>query len=206
MLGPGLDPCAAMQAQVELAAGAEREIVFILGAGSSSAEATALIQRYRGVGAARVALEEVWRFWKDTLGVIYAETPDAAMNVLINGWLPYQVLSCRMWGRSGFYQSGGAYGFRDQLQDCMAVLHQLPDVSRRHLLRSAGRQFMEGDVQHWWHPPERARRPHDVLGRLPVVAVRRLPLRGLHGRHRRARRADPLPDGPRAQRRRGELL
>lgn len=152
-LGPGLDPCAAMQARVELEAGAEREIVFILGAGSSNAEATELVQRYRGVGAARVALEEVWRFWKNTLGVIHAETPDAGLNVLMNGWLPYQVLSCRMWGRSGFYQSGGAFGFRDQLQDCMAVLHQLPDVSRQHLLRSAGRQFTEGDVQHWWHPP-----------------------------------------------------
>ena len=152
-MGPGLDPCAAMQAQVDLEAGAEREIVFLLGAANSSEEATALVQRYRGVGAARVALEEVWRFWKDTLGVIHAETPDAGLNVLMNGWLPYQVLSCRMWGRSGFYQSGGAYGFRDQLQDCIAVLHQLPDVSRRHLLRSAGHQFTEGDVQHWWHPP-----------------------------------------------------
>ena len=122
-LGPGLDPCAAMQARVELAAGAERDIVFILGAGNSTAEAIALVQRHRGAGAARVALEEVWQFWNDKLGVLYAETPDAATNVLMNGWLPYQVLSCRMWGRSGFYQSGGAYGFRDQLQDCVALLH-----------------------------------------------------------------------------------
>jgi cellobiose phosphorylase len=151
-LGPGLDPCAAIQARVDLEAGAEREIVFILGAGSSNAEVTDLIQRHRGVGAARVALEEVSRFWEDTLGVLRVETPDAALNVLANGWLPYQVLSCRMWGRSGFYQSGGAYGFRDQLQDCLAVLHQLPGVSRQHLLRSAGHQFREGDVQHWWHP------------------------------------------------------
>ncbi|RJO66043.1 MAG: cyclic beta 1-2 glucan synthetase [Myxococcales bacterium] len=152
-LGPGLDPCAAMHVKVELAAGAEREIVFILGAGDSAAEAIALIQNHRGVAAARVALEEVWRFWKDKLGVLYAETPDAAMNVLMNGWLPYQVLSCRMWGRSGFYQSGGAYGFRDQLQDCLALLHEAPDMSRQHILRCAGRQFVEGDVQHWWHPP-----------------------------------------------------
>ncbi len=151
-LGPGFDPCAAMQTRLELAAGAEREIVFILGAGTSSAEASALIQRYRGVGAARVALEEVWRYWRETLGVIHAETPDTALNVLMNGWLPYQVLSCRMWGRSGFYQSGGAYGFRDQLQDCLAILHQEPELSRQHIVRSAGRQFIEGDVQHWWHP------------------------------------------------------
>ncbi len=152
-LGPGLDPCAAMQVRVELAEGAEREIVFVLGAGNSAEEAISLIQNHRGVGAARVALEEVWQFWNDKLGVLYAETPDAAMNVLMNGWLPYQVLSCRMWGRSGFYQSGGAYGFRDQLQDCVALLHQVPDLSRQHLLRCAERQFVEGDVQHWWHPP-----------------------------------------------------
>ncbi len=152
-LGPGLDPCAALQSQVELAAGAEREIVFIFGAGNSSAEAIALVQNHRGVAAARVALEEVWRFWNDKLGVLHAETPDAATDVLVNGWLPYQVLSCRMWGRSGFHQSGGAYGFRDQLQDCVALLHQVPDLARQHLLRCAERQFVEGDVQHWWHPP-----------------------------------------------------
>jgi cyclic beta-1,2-glucan synthetase len=152
-LGPGLDPCAAMQARVELAEGAEREIVFILGAGDSAAEALALIQSHRGVAEARVALEEVWQFWNDKLGVIFAETPDAAINVMMNGWLPYQVLSCRLWGRSGFYQSGGAYGYRDQLQDCVALLHEAPDLARQHLLRCAERQFVEGDVQHWWHPP-----------------------------------------------------
>ena len=152
-LGPGLDPCAAMQVRVELAEGAEREIAFVFGAGNSTAEAIALIQGHRGVAAARVALEEVWQFWNDKLGVLYAETPDAALNVLMNGWLPYQVLSCRMWGRTGFYQSGGAYGFRDQLQDCLALLHEVPELSRQHLLRCAERQFVEGDVQHWWHPP-----------------------------------------------------
>ena len=152
-LGPGMDPCAAMQARLELAEGAEREIVFVLGAGDSTAEAITLVQNHRGVGAARVALEEVWQFWDEKLGVLYAETPDTAMDVLMNGWLPYQVLSCRMWGRSGFYQSGGAYGFRDQLQDCVALLHEVPDLCRKHLLRCAERQFVEGDVQHWWHPP-----------------------------------------------------
>ncbi|MFH1468392.1 MAG: glucoamylase family protein [Pseudomonadota bacterium] len=152
-VGPGLDPCAALLTQVELKVGAEREIVFVLGAGESAAEAIDLILRHRDVGAARVALAEVWRFWNDKLGVIHAETPDTAMNVMMNGWLPYQVLSSRMWGRSGFYQSGGAYGFRDQLQDCVALLHQAPDLARQQILRSAGRQFVEGDVQHWWHPP-----------------------------------------------------
>lgn len=124
-----------------------------MGAGENAAEAITLVQRYRGVGAARVELEQVWRFWNDKLGVLYAETPDNAMNVLMNGWLPYQVLSCRLLGRSGFYQSGGAYGFRDQLQDCVALLHEIPDIARQHLLRCAERQFLEGDVQHWWHPP-----------------------------------------------------
>ena len=152
-LGPGLDPCAAIQTRVELAGGAERTIVFILGAGASVAEAVALIEHHKGVGAARVALEEVWRHWNDKLGVLYAETPDAALDVLMNGWLPYQVLSCRMWGRSGAYQSGGAYGFRDQLQDCLALLHEVPELAREHILRCAERQFVEGDVQHWWHPP-----------------------------------------------------
>jgi len=152
-LGPGLDPCAAMHVRLELDEGAEREVVFILGAGDNAAEAVELVQRHRGVAAARVALKEVWKFWNDKLGVLYAETPDSAMNVLMNGWLPYQVLSCRLWGRSGFYQSGGAYGFRDQLQDCVALLHEAPDECRRHILRCAGRQFAEGDVQHWWHPP-----------------------------------------------------
>ncbi|MFA6034868.1 MAG: cyclic beta 1-2 glucan synthetase, partial [Myxococcota bacterium] len=152
-LGPGLDPCAAMQVRVDLPGGTEREIVFVLGAGGSTAEAIALIQNHRGVAAARVALKEVWQFWNEKLGVLHAETPDPAMDVLMNGWLPYQVLSCRMWGRSGFYQSGGAYGFRDQLQDCVSLLHEVPDLSRRHLLRCAGRQFVEGDVQHWWHVP-----------------------------------------------------
>ncbi len=174
-LGPGLDPCAAMHVRVDLAEGAEREVVFVIGAGNGTAEAIALIQNHRGVGAAHVALEEVWQFWNDKLGVLHAETPDAALNVLMNRWLPYQVLSCRMWGRSGFYQSGGAYGFRDQLQDCVAILHEVPDLSRQHLLRCAERQFVEGDVQHWWHPPGgrgvRTRCSDDYLW-LPYAASR----------------------------------
>lgn len=152
-LGPGLDPVAAMHVRVDLAPGAERELAFILGAGDSTAEAIALVQHYRGAAAARVALEAVWRFWNDKLGVLNVETPDVATNVLMNGWLPYQVLSSRLWARSGFYQSGGAYGFRDQLQDCLALLHQAPDIARQQIQRSAARQFVEGDVQHWWHPP-----------------------------------------------------
>jgi cyclic beta-1,2-glucan synthetase len=152
-LGAGLDPCASMQVQVELASGSEREVVFILGAGSSSEEAVGLIKKWRGCSAAGIAFEEVERFWKAKTGTFRANTPDKALNIVMNAWLPYQVLSCRLWGRSGFYQSGGAFGFRDQLQDCLALLHQMPELARSHILRCASRQFVEGDVQHWWHPP-----------------------------------------------------
>ena len=153
--GAGLDPCAAILTQFELADRQEREIVFVMGAADSKAEAQQLLQRYGGgPAAARLALEAVWAHWNHALGAVYLETPDAALNVLANGWLLYQTLSCRIWGRSGYYQSGGAYGFRDQLQDTMALIHSTPGIAREHLLRFAERQFREGDVQHWWHPPE----------------------------------------------------
>jgi len=151
--GASLDPCAALQVPFDLANGQEREFVFILGAGRDPGEAQQLVRRFGGSSAARLALEGVWDFWKRTLGVVHAETPDPAVNFLVNGWLEYQTLSCRYWGRSGYYQSGGAYGFRDQLQDTTALLHAAPWTAREHLLRCAGRQFLQGDVQHWWHPP-----------------------------------------------------
>ncbi|HVR35096.1 MAG TPA: glucoamylase family protein, partial [Methylomirabilota bacterium] len=151
--GAGLDPCAALQAPFDLADGQDHELVFVLGAANSTGEAHQLVRQFRGPASARLALENIWEFWKRTLGVVYAETPDPAVNVLVNGWLEYQTLACRYWGRSGYYQSGGAYGFRDQLQDTGALLHAAPWTAREHLLRCAGRQFVEGDVQHWWHPP-----------------------------------------------------
>jgi cyclic beta-1,2-glucan synthetase len=112
-----------------------------------------LSQRFRGAASAQQVLEGVWHYWSRSLGVVYCETPDPAVNFLVNGWLIYQVLACRMWARTGFYQSGGAFGFRDQLQDAMALLHAEPALLREHLLRAAAHQFREGDVQHWWHPP-----------------------------------------------------
>ncbi|MBE3132058.1 MAG: cyclic beta 1-2 glucan synthetase, partial [Acidobacteria bacterium] len=152
-VGAGLDPCGAIQAFLTIPAGQERQVVFVLGAARSEAEVHDLLHRFSGVDGARVAREEVWEFWKRLLGGVYVETPDETVNLLANHWLLYQVVAGRFWGRTGFYQSGGAYGFRDQLQDSMAMLHECPELIRGHLLTSAGRQFAEGDVQHWWHPP-----------------------------------------------------
>ena len=151
--GAGLDPCAAIQTRIELAQGQEREIVFIFGAARNTDEAQHFIRRFSGSAGARLALESVWEYWNRTLGAVNVDTPDAALNVLANGWLIYQTLSSRLWGRSGYYQSGGAYGFRDQLQDTMALIHTTPWLAREQLIRCAERQFLQGDVQHWWHPP-----------------------------------------------------
>ncbi|MCZ8014356.1 MAG: cyclic beta 1-2 glucan synthetase [Limnobacter sp.] len=151
--GVALDACAAIQVMLRLEPGQSREITFRLGMGRSLDEATQLVRRFRGSAATRHALEEVNAHWRHTLGAVQVKTPDPAINLLANGWLVYQTLGCRMMARSGFYQSGGAFGFRDQLQDAMALVHTSPDTLREHLLVCASRQFPEGDVQHWWHPP-----------------------------------------------------
>jgi cyclic beta-1,2-glucan synthetase len=147
--GAGLDPCGALQTQVTLKAFGTREIVLCLGQAASRSEATALVEKYRAADL-DVVFAEVTRQWDEILGTVQVKTPDRALDILVNRWLPYQTLACRVWARTGFYQASGAYGFRDQLQDGMALCLLRPDLVRAHLLRAAGRQFLEGDVQHWW--------------------------------------------------------
>jgi cyclic beta-1,2-glucan synthetase len=149
----GRDPCAALQVHLDLPANAEDEVVFVLGAGRDREHALELVARWRQPRAADDAWERLGRFWDDRLGAIHVETPDGAMNVMLNRWLLYQSIASRMLGRTGFYQSGGAIGFRDQLQDALALVIVEPSRCRTHLLECAARQFEEGDVLHWWHPP-----------------------------------------------------
>jgi len=152
-VGAGMDPCTAIQIPFTLTDGQSREIIFRLGVGRGPEDASRLVLQHRRPGTARDALEAVKAHWKQTLGAVQVTTPDPSIDLLANGWLLYQTLSCRIWGRSGYYQSGGAYGYRDQLQDTMALVHAAPHLVREQLLRCASRQFLEGDAQHWWHPP-----------------------------------------------------
>ncbi len=149
--GGGMDPCGAMQTAFTLRPGEATELTFLLGEEVSSAAAVALIERYRALDL-DAALKEVTDFWDQTLGAIQVKTPDRSMDIMVNGWLLYQTLGCRVWARTAFYQSSGAYGFRDQLQDVMALVVSRPGIAREHILRAAARQFEAGDVQHWWLP------------------------------------------------------
>jgi cyclic beta-1,2-glucan synthetase len=150
-VGAGLDPCGALQTRLELKANGTAEVVFLLGETATASEARSLLKTYRTTDLDAV-LGAVVHFWDDALGVVQVTTPDRSIDTLLNRWLLYQTLACRVWARAAFYQASGAYGFRDQLQDVMALCVSKPEVTREHLLRAAARQFVEGDVQHWWLP------------------------------------------------------
>src|SRR5438034_2488346 len=151
-IGAGLDPCAALQVMVEMNPGETAEITFLLGQADDEEKTRVLVDRFRDPANVEAAFQETRHWWDQLLSTIEVETPELSTNFLLNRWLLYQTLSCRVWGRSAFYQSSGAYGFRDQLQDVMALVHAAPEIARDHILRAAARQFVEGDVQHWWHP------------------------------------------------------
>jgi cellobiose phosphorylase len=150
-VGPALDPCAAVMTGITLAPGQTSEVLFVLGQVEDRTQVRELVSTY--AGRAQAMLVQVQQQWDRLLTTVQVATPDAGMDLIMNRWLLYQVLGCRVWARSAFYQSGGAYGFRDQLQDVMALVISAPNEARVQILRAAARQFEEGDVQHWWHPP-----------------------------------------------------
>jgi len=175
-LGAGHDPCAALQVAFELQPGEQKELVFLLGSGGGGQpDAVSLVQRHRGAQAAAAALDKLRAWWTETLGALRIATPDPALDVLANGWLLYQTVACRMWARASYYQAGGAHGFREGLEDAMALVHTRPQLLRAQLLASAAQQFVEGDVQHWWQAPDnsgaRTRCADDYLW-LPLATCR----------------------------------
>ena len=179
-VGAGMDPCAALQTSIELAGGGRADVLVLLGEAAGASAAADLVRRWRSADLG-ATLRDVGTHWDDILGALQVRTPDRSMDIMLNTWLLYQTLSCRLWARSAFYQAGGAYGFRDQLQDVIALTSARRELPREHLLRAAAHQFPEGDVQHWWHPPSgrgvRTRISDDRLW-LPYAADRYLAVTG----------------------------
>lgn len=173
-LGAGMDPCIAINKKISLNPGEEISVFILLGEEESTQKINSLIEKYNGKDIVLKEFQNIKSYWDETLTQIQIETPDKSMNIMVNKWLLYQVISCRLWSRTGFYQSGGAYGFRDQLQDSISISYVRPEITREHILYSASRQFLEGDVQHWWHPVVesgiRTRFSDDLLW-LPYVTI-----------------------------------
>ena len=169
-----LDPCAALQLHIDLQPGEAQEVFFLIGEGANREDALRLIEHYQDAEQIAAAWQQVNDCWDKVLETVQVQTPDPAMNLLLNRWLLYQTLACRVWARSAFYQSSGAFGFRDQLQDVMALVHAAPHLAREHILQAAQFQFDAGDVLHWWHPPSgrgvRTRFSDDLLW-LPFVVA-----------------------------------
>ncbi|MBC7958666.1 MAG: glycosyl transferase, partial [Vallitaleaceae bacterium] len=153
VVGVGYDPCASMQVQVRIKPGETVELVFVMGVANGFAEVLSNSQQFNNIQGADAALMEVRKFWREKLKILQIHTPDMAMNQMVNGWLLYQVIACRLWARTAFYQAGGAYGFRDQLQDSLALLDIWPEITRAQIIKHAKHQFVQGDVLHWWHEP-----------------------------------------------------
>ncbi|MDP4177408.1 MAG: glucoamylase family protein [Bacillota bacterium] len=173
-VGSGLDPCLAAEAKINLNSGEEKNIIILLGEDESIEEINNIISKYENAENSFVELDNTKKYWQELLGIIKVKTPDETMNLIMNGWLIYQTISCRYWARTAFYQSGGAYGFRDQLQDVMAMSILKPELTKKQIIYSASRQYLEGDVQHWWHPGVnsgiRTRFSDDLLW-LPYVVI-----------------------------------
>ena len=173
-IAAGLDPCAVYQVHLWLAPGESEEVCFLLGQGVDRDHTHRLVQAYRRDEQIEASWQTTNEYWDHLLSAVTVQTPDPMMDLMLNRWLLYQALACRLWGRSALYQSSGAYGYRDQLQDVMALVHTAPELVRKHILRAAGHQFTEGDVLHWWHPPTgrgvRTRCSDDLLW-LPYVTA-----------------------------------
>ena len=205
-VGSGLDPAAALQIPVSLNVDQKMEVTFLLGE-APAAEALDLIRRYQNADHVESALESTHRWWDSRLGALQVRTPILSTDFMLYRWLPYQALSCRFWGRSGLHQSSGAFGYRDQLQDCLAFVYMAPELTRAHILTAAGRQFQEGDVQHWWHAETglgvRTRCSDDMLW-LPFAAAHYVEVTGDTGvldQEVPFLVGDPLRDGPEHRRR-----